>query len=140
MRIRKMEINDYESLYSLWSKTSGMGINEVDDSFMGIEKFLKRNPNTCFVAEQNDIIVGTILGGNDGRRGYIYHTAVELDYRNRGVGRALVENLIESMRYEGIYKIALVVFEKNTEGNKFWEEIGFSKREDLIYRNISILL
>jgi len=135
-----MEINDYESLYSLWSKTSGMGINEVDDSFMGIEKFLKRNPNTCFVAEQNDIIVGTILGGNDGRRGYIYHTAVELDYRNRGVGRALVENLIESMRYEGIYKIALVVFEKNTEGNKFWEEIGFSKREDLIYRNISILL
>jgi len=117
-----------------------MGINEVDDSFMGIEKFLKRNPNTCFVAEQNDIIVGTILGGNDGRRGYIYHTAVELDYRNRGVGRALVENLIESMRYEGIYKIALVVFEKNTEGNKFWEEIGFSKREDLIYRNISILL
>jgi hypothetical protein len=75
MKIRKMVIEDYEKVYQLWMSCTGMGLNNLDDSKEGIEKFLKRNPDTCFVAEDHEII-GVILAGNDGRRGYIYHTAV----------------------------------------------------------------
>ena len=51
MKIRKMVIEDYEKVYQLWMSCAGMGLNNLDDSKEGIEKFLRRNPDTCFVAE-----------------------------------------------------------------------------------------
>ena len=85
MLIRPMTIDDYEEVYSLWMSCKGMGLNNLDDSKEGIEKFLIHNPNTCFVAEEN-CIVGAIMVGNDGRRGYIYHTAVNPKYQNQKIG------------------------------------------------------
>ena len=84
MLIRPMTIDDYEEVYSLWMSCKGMGLNNLDDSKEGIEKFLIHNPNTCFVAEEN-CIVGAIMVGNDGRRGYIYHTAVNPKYQNQKI-------------------------------------------------------
>lgn len=72
-------INDYNEIYDLWLSCKGMGLNDVDDSESGIARFLARNPATCFVAEKDGRLVGVIRAGNDGRRGYIYHTAVHPD-------------------------------------------------------------
>lgn len=138
MIIRNMTTYDYDKVYNLWINTPGMGLNSVDDSREGIEKYLKRNPTTCFVAEENDCIVGVILSGHDGRRGYIHHTAVSSDFRNKGIGRKLVEHALGALKNEGIIKVALVVFAKNELGNGFWEKAGFEVREDLCYRNKSI--
>lgn len=133
-----MDNNDYERVYKLWMSCKGMGLNDLDDSKEGIDRFLKRNPDTCFVAEQNGKIIGSIICGNDGRRGYIYHTAVASDYRKKGVGTVLVETTLQALKNLGINKAALVVFSKNTEGNAFWEKLGFTVRKDLVYRNKSI--
>src|SRR5699024_876409 len=84
MNIRKMTLDDYDSIYELWMSCKGMGLNNLDDSKEGIERFIKRNPDTCFVAVIDDKIVGAIMVGSDGRRGYIYHTAVNLQYRRQG--------------------------------------------------------
>ena len=138
MNIRKMVINDYDDVYALWMSCSGMGLNNLDDSREGIDRFLKRNPDTCFVAECDNKIVGVIIVGNDGRRGYIYHTAVNLQYRKRGIARQLVEASMQELKRCGINKVALVVFEKNESGNIFWEKLGFTVREDLVYRNKAI--
>ena len=138
MNIRKMLITDYDSVYALWMSCVGMGLNNLDDSRDGIEKFLKRNPDTCFVAENDEKIIGVIMSGNDGRRGYIYHTAVSPDCRNQGIGKALVNAALNAMKECGINKVALVVFERNETGNAFWEKLGFTVRDDLIYRNIAI--
>lgn len=138
MNIRTMTINDYEAVYALWMSCAGMGLNNLDDSREGIDKFLKRNPDTCFVAENDTGIVGIIIAGNDGRRGYIYHTAVHPEYRKRGIGKALVEKAMEALKSCGINKAALVVFERNDTGNAFWERMGFAAREDLVYRNKEI--
>ena len=135
MSIRKMVIGDYERVYELWVNTPGMGLNNMDDSPEGISKYLERNPNTCFVAEKGGRIIGTILSGHDGRRGFICHTSVALAERKKGVGNALVESAVAALRHEGMNKVALVVFSNNDIGNRFWENRGFSKREDLIYRN-----
>ncbi len=138
MIIRLMALSDYEQVYQLWLSCAGMGLNNLDDSREGIERFLKRNPETCFVAEKDEKIIGVIIAGNDGRRGYIYHTAVNPDYRKQGIGKKLVDNAMRALEKEGINKVALVVFEKNKIGNDFWENMGFTVRDDLVYRNKNI--
>lgn len=138
IKYRVMTIDDYEGVYNLWINTPGMGLNTSDDSREGIEKYLKRNPSTCFVAEENDKIIGVIMSGNDGRRGFIHHTAVLPEFRGRNVGRTLVEHAMSALEKEGINKVALVAFEKNEIGNGFWEKLGFTTRPDLIYRNKNI--
>ncbi len=135
MNIRTMTIADYDAVYTLWLSCRGMGLNDLDDSYNGIERFLARNPDTCFVAEDGGKIVGVIIAGNDGRRGYIYHTAVDTEYRGKGIAKALVNATTDALKKLGINKTALVVFERNADGNAFWEKMGFTSRGDLVYRN-----
>ncbi|NLQ32484.1 GNAT family N-acetyltransferase [Streptococcus mutans] len=133
--IRPMTIADYDAVYQLWLSCKGMGLNNLDDSREGIAVFLKRNPTTCLVAVEKNTILGVLLAGHDGRRGYIYHTAVHPDFRHRGIGQQLVDQGLAALQKEGIHKVALVVFDRNQAGNDFWEKCGFTVREDLIYRN-----
>ncbi|MDE6201004.1 MAG: GNAT family N-acetyltransferase [Clostridiales bacterium] len=139
MKIREMTIEDYSDVYSLWMSCNGMGLNSLDDSKNGIEKFLERNPKTCFVALIDGIIVGVIMVGTDGRRGYIYHTAVHPNYRKQGIAKALVNTALSAVESLGINKVAMVVFERNKAGNEFWENMGFTVRNDLIYRNKALV-
>lgn len=118
MEIRKMLVGDYEAVYALWTSCSGMGLNDLDDSREGIAKFLTKNPDTCFVAIEQGGVVGVILAGHDGRRGYIYHTSVHPDYRKRGIATKLVNTAMEALEGCGINKVALVVFARN-QGGKF---------------------
>lgn len=138
MQIRLMTVKDYGQVYDLWVNTPGMGLNSLDDSREGIEKYLKRNPNTCFVAERKGTILGVILSGHDGRRGFIHHTAVMTSERGQGIGKSLAAHAMEALEQEGIHKAALVVFKENEIGNAFWESRGFAAREDLVYRNKNI--
>ena len=138
MQIRTMTIADYKKVYALWMSCKNMGFNDIDDSKEGIARFLERNPNTSFVAIENDELLGLILGGHDGRRGYIYHMSVAENHRKKGIGSALVEKCLESFKNEKISKVALLVFKYNETGNAFWEKQGFILREDINYRNISL--
>ena len=148
MTIRQMKADDYGKVYALWLSCKGMGLNSVDDSREGIEKFLSANPETCFVAvsgeetpekmTSGEEILGCILIGTDGRRGYIYHLAVSPAHRKQGIGKALVETGLEACRKIGISKTALVAFRRNEEGNLFWSRIGFTIRDDLFYRDVTL--
>ncbi len=135
MHIRKMSIDDYSEVYNLWANTPGMGLNDINDSKDGINKYLLRNPNTCFVAEEDNEIIGVILSGHDGRRGMIYHAAVSLKHQRKGIGEKLLDTAVSALKDEGITKVLLVVFEKNEKGNAFWEKQNFTKRTDIVYRN-----
>jgi len=138
MKIRRMTPADYGKVRDLWLHTSNMGLNETDDSEEGIRKLLNRNPRTCFTAWQGERLIGVILSGNDGRRGFIYHTAVLESERGKGVGNLLVGRAMSALAAEGITKTALLVFTDNLSGNAFWEKLGFAKRGDLIYRSKAI--
>ncbi len=139
MQIRTMTIHDYDWVYALWLSTPGMGLNDKDDSRDGIAAYLHRNPTTCFVAEENGSIVGALLSGHDGRRGYVSHTAVAESCQRRGIGTALVQHMLAAMQAQGIRKVALVAFSNNETGNTFWEKQGFTAREDLTYRNKALV-
>jgi len=134
-KIEKMDIKDYLEIKKLWENTNGVGLSGNDDSKKSIKIFLERNPNTCFIAKYNEDIIGTIMAGNDGRRGHIYHLMVKEEYRNNGLGKILIKNVEKSMKKEGIRKILLVVFKNNKNGNKFWDNNGYKIRKDLNYRD-----
>lgn len=132
-------ISDYAAVYTLWQSVPGVGLNNIDDSREGIERYLRRNPSTCFVAEVDGLLAGCILAGHDGRRGYIYHLTVSLDHQRQGIGKCLVDSAIDALMAEGIAKVALVVFARNETGNEFWERIGFTTRPDIVYRNKTLV-
>ena len=121
MNILGMRIDDYDQVYALWLSCPGMGLNDLDDSREGIARYLDRNPSTCFVAEDQNMIIGVILSGHDGRRGHICHTAVSPDFQRQGIGRKLAEAALRSLKEQNIHKVNLVVFVRNEAGNAFWE-------------------
>lgn len=138
--LRLMTPEDYPALFALWNSVPGFeqGLRSLDDSESGINTFLMRNPTTCFVAEIAGEIIGGILAGHDGRRGYIYHAIVLPEHQGKGIGKQLADAACEALRTEGINKAALVVFAGNQQGNTFWESQGWQTRPDLTYRNKSL--
>ena len=132
-KIRTMTIKDYSEIINLWENTEGVGLSGNDDSKKSIRKFIEKNPNTCFVAEYNKEIIGTIMAGNDGRRGHIYHLMVKPEHRKDDLGKKLLEKTEKALRKDGIRKIFLVVFKKNKIGNKFWGNNDYELRKDVNY-------
>ena len=138
--IKPVTIEEYDAIYELWNSTeqSRRALNPVDDSREGIERYLKRNPNTCFAAVANGQIIGVILTGHDGRRAIVHHMCVHPDYRRKGIAARLVNTAEEALKEEGIQKIFGLVFKDNDPANAFWEEQGYSLRTNLNYRNKSL--
>ena len=138
--IRPVTMEDYAAIYELWNSTeqSRRALNPVDDSREGIERYLNRNPNTCFAAVKDDRIIGVILTGHDGRRAIIHHMCVHPDYRRMGIASHLVSRAEEALKKEGIQKIFGLVFKDNEVANAFWEQQGYSLRTNLNYRNKSL--
>lgn len=128
-----MTMADYDEVYNLWLRTPGMGVNDHDDSPEGIARFLERNAGCSFVAKSAGGILGAGLAGHDGRRGYLYHTAVAQEAQGRGIGRALVDASVEALRRQGVGKVGLHVFGSNEAGTRFWKKYGFDVRGDVLY-------
>ncbi|MCX7771748.1 MAG: GNAT family N-acetyltransferase [Clostridia bacterium] len=131
MQIEEMRIEDYDDMLELWQNTPGMGLSRADDKDE-IAMFLKHNPGLCFTCSELGRIVGTILCGFDGRRGYLYHLAVDKAYRHRGLGKALVHKSLEALSKKGVEKCHLFVFKDNALGRGFWENTGWKQREDIV--------
>lgn len=136
--IKIMTIDDYPQLFQLWENTPNMGLRSLDDSREGIMLFLNRNPTTNFIAYEDNQIVGAILCGNDGRRGYIYHTVVLPEYRGRGIASRLVEAAVNALKEEGITRVCLNIMESNEQGKAFWIEKGWEKKDFLGFYSKSI--
>jgi N-acetylglutamate synthase len=123
---------DYDPVLALWRATAGIGLNE-SDTREAIESFLRRNPGLSLVArDAGGTIVGAVLCGHDGRRGYLHHLAVVPTHRRRGIGRALVATCLENLRDRGIAKCNLFLYTHNAAGRTFWEHHGWAAREDLV--------
>ena len=138
MHIRPMKIEDYAAVYKLWQGIEGFGIRAIDDSEEGIARFLKRNPTTSVVAEEDNAIIGAILCGHDGRRGCMYHVCVHPQYRRQGIGKEMVVFAMKRLQEEEISKVSLIAFTSNDIGNAFWNTIGWTKREDLNYYDFTL--
>ncbi|MGN0342846.1 MAG: GNAT family N-acetyltransferase [Roseburia sp.] len=136
--LRRMTMEDYDRVHALWMSIKGFGIRSIDDSREGVERFIRRNPTTSIVACVGENIVGAILCGHDGRRACFYHVCVDESYRKHGIGKAMAEKAMEELRAENINKVNLIAFKNNEVGNRFWQSMGWTFREDLNYYDCTL--
>ena len=134
-----MTLADHPRALALWEAAEGVYVNERDDAPEGIAGYLARNPGTCFVAEDAGTVIGVILAGHDGRRGFLYHLAVAEEARLRGTGAALVRAALDALKSAGIRRVGLLTFGGNEAGNAFWQRQGFAARETWLYRDRQII-
>jgi len=130
MIVRCFRIEDFDAVIALWRRTEGVGLNE-SDTRRAITAFLRRNPRLSFVAEKDGQIIGAVLCGHDGRRGYLHHLAVSKRHRRRGIGQRLVNTCLAKLRKAGIQKCNIFIFANNAAGMKFWAHNGWSLRTEL---------
>lgn len=128
--ISQFAIDAYDQVISLWKRCEGVGLSEAD-SRESIQSYLERNPGMSFIAEDNGTIVGAVLCGHDGRRGYVHHLAVHPSYRRQGIGRALVERCVSALQAVSIQKCHLFIFKENLDGIRFWENLGWTSRSEI---------
>jgi N-acetylglutamate synthase len=132
LKIEPMRIDDFEAVLELWKNSDGVGVNEMDTR-PRIAAYLERNPCMSFVARSADKrIVGAVLCGHDGRRGYLHHLAVANDFRKCGIGRRLVDSCFAALNEVGLVKCNIFVYASNAEGQAFWKKEGWNARADLL--------
>ena len=138
VQIRVMTPEDYDGIMALWKSIHGFGLRSIDDSREGITRFLRRNPTTSVVAEDEGRIVGTILCGHDGRQACFYHVCVDEAYRQHHIGSRMTDFAVEALRREQINRVYLIAFKRNEVGNTFWQRIGWEFRQDRNYYELYI--
>lgn len=128
--VREMTIEDYDEVFAMWQITSKRALSHADEK-EEIKRYLNRNKGLSQVAVMNGRIVGTVLAGHDGRRGFIHHMAVLPDYRRHGIARTMAKTAIAKLAEEGIYKTHIFTYQDNAQGQAFWKSVDFKKREDI---------
>jgi ribosomal protein S18 acetylase RimI-like enzyme len=126
IKTREFCISDYDAAVQLWDRVEGLEIAEGDER-EGIAQFLARNPGLSRVAVDGSAIVGVALCANDGRRGHIYHLAVDPAYQRWGLGKRLLDECLDGLRRAGIKRVIIMVADDNERGAKFWEHVGWEK-------------
>jgi len=138
INIHEMSMDDYQEIYNLWEMSENIGLSKAD-SRHNIEKFLERNPGMSYTAWGEGKLIGTVLCGHDGRRGYIHHLMVHPEFRRKGLGQSLVSRCMFALTRIGIQKCHLFIFEDNEAGQKFWESIGWTRRVELTMMSQMVL-
>ncbi len=125
IRLREFTLDDYDAVYSLWQNAGpGIGIGR-SDTREEIAKKLQRDPDLFLVATDSNEIIGTVIGGYDGRRGIIYHLAVEQAYRGRGIGKMLMGEVERRLVAKGCLRCYLLVMNDARDVIEFYRAIGW---------------
>lgn len=129
-RVEKATLTDARAMLDFWRNIPGLGVGRGDDEDR-LKAFMDQNASTCLVLRDKEQLIGTVLGGFDGRRGYIYHLAVHQDYRGRGYGRLLLSSVTQALRTRGALKMHLFVFNHNQAASAFYQSEGWELRRDI---------
>ena len=130
IKIQTVLSGDLEELTGFWRTIDGVGLGQGDD-LKSLEQFIRRNPHTCLLIRDEGKVVGSVLGGFDGRRGYIYHLAVSPERRRQGMGRLLMNVVCRELEKQGAHKIHLFVFNGNHDAIGFYQRLGWDRRSDI---------
>ena len=130
MKIEKFTIDYYNKIITLWRK-AGINVGS-SDTLEEIDRILRRNPDLFLIGKINGKVISVVIGGFDGRRGYVHHLAVDPDYQKMGYGKMIMDELIEKFRKIGAHKIHLFIEKYNKDVVNFYQNLGWEIRDDLI--------
>ncbi|MEO1591060.1 MAG: GNAT family N-acetyltransferase [Cyanobacteria bacterium J06632_22] len=126
-----MTLADHGAMVKLLAQTPGVTLREAD-SYGRTQAYLDRNPGLSFLARtEAGEVVGMVMCGHDGRRGYLQHLLVKPDYRGQGLAKALVQRCLDQLATLGIFKTHIFIRQENTTGEAFWQHLGWAERDDV---------
>ncbi len=135
--IKDFNMDDFQEVLTLWRHSEGIGLSSAD-SPERIAAYLERNPGSSFTAWDGQRLVGAVLCGHDGRRGYLHHLAVDNEYRRLGIGRRLSDACMAALAAQGIDKAHIFVFGANQDGITFWQKAGWYRRHELVLMSYDV--
>ena len=130
MNIETFSIKFYEKVIKLWRKT-GISIGSSDTK-EGLKRMVQRNPKLFLIGSIDEKLISVVMGGFDGRRGYVHHLAVDPDYQKKGYGKLMMDELMKKFRELGVHKVHLFIEKRNKEVVEFYRNLGWDIRGDLI--------
>jgi ribosomal protein S18 acetylase RimI-like enzyme len=130
MILENFTMKYYKKVIQIWRK-AGINVGSSDTK-EEIKRMIKRNPKLCLIGHLEGKVIGVVMGGFDGRRGYVHHLAVDPDYQKRGYGKMMMDELIARLRKMGVHKIHLFIEKYNKEVVEFYLNLGWEIRDDLI--------
>jgi N-acetylglutamate synthase len=126
VRIAAMRVSDYRAALGLWRTCKGVSLHmRGADSAKAVDAYLRRNNGCSSVGFDGARLVGCVLAGHDGRRGFLHHLAVARQWRGRGIARALVQRSLDQLARAGIERAWVFVLTGNTTGQAFWRAAGW---------------
>ena len=134
---RDFSIEDYDATLQLWQRVEGLEVAEGDDK-EGVAQFVARNPGLSRVAIDGSTVVGVAMCGHDGRRGYIYHLAVDPQYQERRLGKRLVTECLDGLRRAGLERATIMVADDNPRGREFWKRCGWEEIDGAVAMGIDL--
>jgi ribosomal protein S18 acetylase RimI-like enzyme len=134
MEVENFNIEYYNEVIDLWKKT-GISVGS-SDKVEEIKIMLNKNPSLFLIGKINDNVIAVVMGGFDGRRGYVHHLAVDPNYQKKGYGKILMDRLMEKFRQMGVHKLHLFIEKYNKEIINFYLKLGWQIRDDLIMMSI----
>jgi ribosomal protein S18 acetylase RimI-like enzyme len=140
IEIRKFSMSEYKEVTTFWASIPEVGLDDAD-SISSMELFLKRNKGLSFVSRHDGKVIGAVLCGHDGRRGYLHHLAVHPNYRGMGVGKRLVDKCLSILSKRGISRCNIFIYSDNEMGKKFWKKTGWRTYDglEIMYKNVEHL-
>ena len=137
VKIQEMQVDDYDMMIALWKNTPGIKL-EAADSLSRLAQYLDRNPGSNFVAVSESLVIGSVLGGTDGRRAYIYHLCVHERFQNQGIGSQLLERCLGALSKLQVEETRVFVLSDNTEGLDYWRTRGWVEMNDLMVMSLPL--
>ncbi|MCX6284730.1 MAG: GNAT family N-acetyltransferase [Bacteroidetes bacterium] len=131
IEFRLMEVSDIPASIELWKSMKGLAIRG-SDNIRDLTDHVNMNPKHNFVASSDGQLIGTVLGGFDGRRGYIYHLAVHESFRRKNIAKELMDKCFQSFKEINVSKCHMMVLKDNTEAQEFYKQIGCELRTELL--------
>jgi N-acetylglutamate synthase len=134
---REFFIDDYDAAIRIWGRVEGLEIAEGDDR-EGLAQFLRRNRGLSRVAIDGAAVVGVALCGHDGRRGHVYHLAVDPAYQGCGLGKRLLDECLDGLGSAGVKRVIIMVADDNQRGAEFWKRQGWEEISGAILMGIDL--
>jgi ribosomal protein S18 acetylase RimI-like enzyme len=132
MLVRPFVMDDYPVVLTLW-RDAGPGLTlRPSDEPEEVAKKLERDPDLFLIAEEEDQVVGVIMGAWDGRRGWIHHLAVLANNRKQGIGSALLNEVESRLKAKGCLKVNLMVHKENTAAQGLYRRLGYNDMSSIL--------
>ena len=129
MNIKPIKKSNFKKIYLFWQK-AGLHLYPELEEQTRFDDMIDLNPDLCFsFTNENGEIIGTILGGFDGRTATINRLAISPDEQGKGLGKSLIAELEQKLQKRGIKKVAIMIHVGNTQVIPFYEKLGFKEMD-----------